>query len=83
MNKQKVLIIFLIILLLVALSYISWQNWIKIRNSIFLSGYSSAIQALITTAENEKCETFPVFLDEKTVNLINVKCLKVLGGEGN
>ena len=76
MNKQKITIVFLVFLLLLSLSYILWQLWFKIKNAIFTAGYSYAVQGLIKTSENEKCESFPVFLGEKTVYLINIKCLQ-------
>ena len=81
MIKEKFLIIILVVLLLIALSYIGWQFWIGISNSIFRTGYSSAVEQLMTTAENEKCEPFPIFLGEKTIYLINVKCLEEQTGE--
>lgn len=85
MAREKFLIILLSLLLVLSLSYIIIsKSFLKIKNSLLIAGYSSAVEKLISESENEKCEPFPVFWGEKTVYLINVKCLeKVREGQGD
>lgn len=41
----------------------------------YFKGYTDAVNDLITSAENESCEVFSVYNDDKEVNLINIDCL--------
>jgi hypothetical protein len=75
MEKQKILIVILLAIVIVLVSYFSVGLFAKYKNNIRFEGYSIAIKELIKSAENEKCEPFSVFLDDKIVNLINVDCL--------
>jgi len=75
-SKQKILIICLIVLLLLAFSYISWQLLIRVRNAVFLQGYTLAIEQIITEAEKEGCQPFPIFSEEKVIHLMNTECLE-------
>ena len=75
MNKQKILIISLIVLLVIFLSYFIYDMLNKQRNILLLEGYTMAVNELISSAENESCDIFSVYAGEKSVNLINVDCL--------
>lgn len=82
MNKQKILIISLIIIVLALATYFVIDMFGKYKNSVLLQGYSVAVQELMTSAENENCEPFSVYFENKTINLINVDCLYKDNAEG-
>ena len=81
MEKQKILIIVLIIIVIGLSSYFAVDLFGKYKNDVMLQGYSLAIGELMTSAENENCEPFSVYYDNKTINLINVSCLQQTGTE--
>lgn len=77
MNKQKILIIALSVLLFVSFSYIAWGVLERVKTSLFYQGYEQAINEMVTEAQNENCEPIPVFYKENEVHLINIDCLQI------
>jgi hypothetical protein len=72
-NIKKVLV-YIIILFLTG--YFLYDVSIKRINDFRLQGYQIAVQELAKQAENEGCYPFEIFLGEKTIELININCLK-------
>ncbi|MBU3965303.1 hypothetical protein KJ695_01095 [Patescibacteria group bacterium] len=63
-----------------SLIYIPWDFWKHFKNEQLTQAYqmgkADTINQAIKQAENEKCEPFSIYSDEKQIQLINVKCLK-------
>ncbi len=76
MNKQKAIIISLVVLLALSISYVGWDLFERYRNALVFQGYEIALRELVTQAEREECEPVSIFYDEKEVHLINIKCLE-------
>lgn len=79
MDKQKILIIILTLVIIAFSAYTAKNVFDSYTKSIFdmsyFKGYTDAVNDLITSAENESCEVFSVYNDDKEVNLINIDCL--------
>ncbi len=76
MNKQKLINISLIVMLVLSFSYVVYDVSMGVRNNLIYSGYEIAIHELISQAENERCEPFSIFYEDKNINLVNVDCLQ-------
>jgi len=79
-TKKQIAIFFVIaIYLVLSVGYIGYDLWNNFTQNVvvaaFNQGKSATIQELITAAENEKCEAFPVNMGQKQIKLINVACL--------
>lgn len=72
---------FLIVLLILSLSYLAWDFWGKQKNNWMSRGYAVAVSELIEAANDPNCSPFPVRFDERSVYLINYDCL--LGEDGS
>ncbi|MBZ1356459.1 MAG: hypothetical protein KY054_01650 [Candidatus Nealsonbacteria bacterium] len=75
MSKTNIIIGLLSILLIISLSFISVIIWRNTKNFLISQGYAMAVSNLIDAAENEDCAPFPVHLEERSVQLINIDCL--------
>lgn len=75
MDKQKTIIILLSVLLFLFLAYFIYDIFGQWRSATYLQGYRAAVNELVLSAENESCEPFSVYTDEKNIQLINVECL--------
>ena len=80
-EKKSILTVVLVIWFILSASYISWGISRSMSDAIFLNGYASAISDIMVQAENEQCFPFPVFLEDRVVELINVGCLEVPDGD--
>ena len=71
----KTLLILYIILSAAYISYNLWRNYqFGVMQQAFLEGRRTAIEEFINQAESS-CQPFPVFADERRVEVINVECL--------
>lgn len=79
MNKQKILIIVLIIIVIAFSIYTAKNIFTSYAQSTFDVGYNKgyvdAVNEVIKSGEKESCEPFSVYNNEKEINLINVDCL--------
>ena len=79
MDKQKILIIVLTLGIIVFSIYTAKNIFDSYTKSIFdtsySKGYTDAVNDLIKSAEDESCEVFSVYNNDKEVNLINIDCL--------
>ncbi|KUK50155.1 MAG: transmembrane(s)proteins 10..29 [Parcubacteria bacterium 33_209] len=79
MDKQKILIIFLFLVIIAFSIYTAKNVFDSYTKSIFdmsySKGYTDAVNDLIKSAEDESCEVFSVYNNDKEVNLINIDCL--------
>lgn len=79
MEKQKIVIIILALIVLFFLIYTAMNVFNSYTNSIFdmsySKGYIDAVNDVIKSAEDEGCEVFSVYNNDKEVNLINIDCL--------
>ncbi|MDK2949220.1 MAG: hypothetical protein PWQ56_385 [Patescibacteria group bacterium] len=79
MDKQKILIIFLFLVIIAFSIYTAKNFFDSYTKSIFdmsySKGYTDAVNDLIKSAEDESCEVFSVYNNDKEVNLINIDCL--------
>lgn len=70
----------LLIYMIASLVYIGWTGWenFKIRyiQQSFEQGRQATIEQLITQAENEECQPFSVYTEQKEIQLINTACLQ-------
>ncbi len=76
MNRQIILKVSLIVVFALLFLYFAWDVSLKVRNSLLFQGYGIAISELVTVAEDPQCQPFPVFVDGRTIYLINVECLE-------
>jgi len=82
MNKQKIAILVLAILLILAIAYISmgryFQNKEQKQLAVFQQGaqygYQQAIIQIMQQALT--CQQVPMFAQNQTINLIAVECLQ-------
>jgi len=74
-DKTKLAIFLLSIWLIISVVYMGWQLIANSRVNLFWQGYGTAVEDLIERAEDEACEPFPVFMEDRQVYLINVSCL--------
>ena len=81
LNKKSIAVSVGVVLLVLSLGYVIWDLYNKTRISLFNSGYAQAVSDMIDQAENEQCAPFPIFFEERQVQLINVQCLNIGGGE--
>jgi len=79
MDKQKILIILLLLIIVVFSIYSAKNVFDSYTSSIFemghSKGYTDAVSDVIKSAEDESCEVFSVYNNDKEVNLINIDCL--------
>ncbi len=80
-DKRKILTGLLVAWFILSASYISWGLSKNMSDAIFVRGYIAAISDIMDQAENEQCAPFPVFLEERVAELINVTCLEFADGE--
>ncbi len=73
-NKQKISKIGLIIVFTILFLYFVFDMTIKLRDNLFLKGYTYAIYELINIGE--KCEPFDITLGDQQIFLINIECLE-------
>ncbi|MFA5228361.1 MAG: hypothetical protein WC446_01205 [Candidatus Paceibacterota bacterium] len=79
MNKQKISIIVLS-LIVIAFSIYTAKNIfdsysLKVFESGYSNGYVKAVEEVITSAKDEACNAFSVYNNDEEVNLINIDCL--------
>ena len=83
-NKTTAVIVVIAIYVALSLGYILFTEWRDYQaNSLqqsFLEGRTFTIQQIIQQAENENCQPFFIFSDEKRVNLVNLDCLQLEEG---
>lgn len=79
MEKQKLLIIILVVLVVALASYFAYDFFDNYKREMTLQGYYVAIEEVMNSAKNEKCEPFSVYYGEETINLINMDCLDQQG----
>lgn len=76
---KKVITVLIIVWIVFTLIYIPWDFWNHFKNEQLTQAYnlgkSDTVNAAIKQAENEKCEPFSIYNNEKQVQLINIKCL--------
>ncbi|MGB3988880.1 MAG: hypothetical protein WBK67_04295 [Minisyncoccales bacterium] len=77
MIKRNILIGILVVWFVFSTAYISWIFAKKASDKIFLNGYKAAVAEVADQAENENCYPFPIFLEGKTIELINIACLEI------
>jgi len=79
MDKQKILITVLIIIVVAFIIYTAKNFFDSYISSMidfsYNSGYADAVGDIISAAQNEECEAFPVFIGKDKVNIINVDCV--------
>lgn len=75
-SLKKIIMVFIIACLG---AYVAWDVSVRIVNRFRLQGYKMAVVEMIMKAENENCEPFSVFAEEKRVNLINIACFQNMG----
>lgn len=77
-NRQKIIIISLIIILALAIGYIGYNFYQKQRAALYYSGaqagYQEAIVQIMQKAAT--CEQIPLYAGNATINLIAVECLQ-------
>ncbi len=78
-DKQKLVIIILIVLVIALASYFAVDYFDNYKREMSLQGYYAAIEEVMNSAKNEKCEPFSVYYGEETINLINMECLNQQG----
>ena len=78
MNIQKYPIkkILIIIFAVLIIAYVIWDISVKLVNYLRLQGYEIAIMEMVREAENKECAPFGIFVEDKTINLINIDCLE-------
>lgn len=81
MKKIPLKSILLVIFLIFAVSYIAYDVFTKVRDAVFMQGYSAAVSQIISQAEDAECQPFFVYLGEEQVSLINTECLEFLESE--
>ena len=78
LNKQKILKIIFILWFIFSIGYILNDLWSDFKrqkmNQAYQQGRVDTINELIRQAQT--CQAFPVFSGDKSVNLINIDCLK-------
>lgn len=74
-NKKNIVTWTLVVWFVLSASYISWGVSKNMSDSIFLKGYVSAVSDIMNRAEDQQCAPFPIFLEERKVDLINIQCL--------
>ena len=75
MDKQKLTIIILWVLIVLAVGYIAFDKYgdsAYMRGAQF--GYEQAIIQIIQEAST--CQTVPLFVENTTINLVAVECLQ-------
>ncbi len=80
-DKRKILTGVLLAWFVLSASYISWGISKNVSDAIFVRGYTAAVYDIMNQAENEQCIPFPIFLDERVAELINIECLEFADGE--
>lgn len=79
MNKQKILIYILLVIVIAFSIYTAKNIFDSYSNSLYIkaynAGYEKAFNEVISSGQNESCEPFSVFNGETNINLINVDCL--------
>ncbi|MFN2135207.1 MAG: hypothetical protein ACK2UK_04590 [Candidatus Promineifilaceae bacterium] len=67
-----------VIYILLSAAYILYSQFAlyqgRVAQQAFLDGRRAAVEELIEEAERD-CQPFPVFVDDKQIELINVACL--------
>ena len=76
LNKIKIIIGVLLVWFIVSIFFLVWFFSAQTKENIFLQGYVAAINDLIIQAENEQCLPFPIFIEDRRVELINIQCLQ-------
>ncbi len=82
MDKQRLIIVVLIVVLLFALSYIVFdfvRTRQEVQNSNFFQigaqqGYEQAIIEIVQLAVT--CQQVPLLINNQTINIVAVECLK-------
>lgn len=73
LNFKKITLVLVIVLLS---SYVLWDISGRLANTFRMQGYQAAVNEMIEQADNEECEPFNIFSDDKEVDLVNVECLE-------
>jgi hypothetical protein len=83
-KKQQIAIaVWLVFSLLYVLSDI-WTGFkVGIMENSYVAGKTDTAKALIEQAQNPDCKPFNVYVGDKKVDLINVKCVQQAGGASN
>ncbi len=72
-----VIVVVYIVLSSVYIIYTMWQNFkTKYATAAYEQGRSATVSQLIQQAEDETCQPFTVYNEDKNVQLINVACLQ-------
>lgn len=70
--------IILTVWLVFSVLYFAWNEWgrfkVYVMNQSYQKGVSDAV--LQVMQQSEKCQAFPVYAGEKSVNLLNAACVQ-------
>lgn len=79
-SRKTITITMLSVWLIFSLVYIPYDFWKHFKNEQLSNAYNQGridtINQAIKQAENEKCEPFSIYSDDKQIQVVNVKCLK-------
>jgi hypothetical protein len=75
-TKKNIVTTFLIILLVLSVSYVARDMAIKYQNTVLWQGYQSAVRDLVIQAKNEECQPVPLLFNDEEVTVINIECLQ-------
>jgi len=68
-----------------SLIYIPWDFWKHFKNEQLSQAYNlgrtDTINQAVKQAENDKCEPFSIYSNDKQVQVINTNCLKQAGNK--
>ncbi len=82
LSKKTAIGIVVVLYIAISLGYILYGQWQDFRadsaQRSFLEGRALTIEQIIQQAEDENCQPFFVFSDDKRVNLINIDCLQTV-----
>ena len=76
MDKQKAIIILLVVLIVLVIGYIGRDLYLGLQQNMLLAGYEIAVEEMISEAKNKECAPFPIFIEDEVVHLINIECLE-------
>jgi len=78
-NPKNIGYLVLVLWTIFSVVYISWGQWSAYKEKAIQASYdagiNSCVSRLITEAKNTSCQSFTVYNDKETVDVINVQCL--------
>ena len=79
-TKKTISMLLAVLWIIFSAVYIAWDRWNHFKNEKLAQAYqlgkTDTVNQAIKQAENEKCEPFSIYNNDKQAQLINIKCLK-------